>query len=427
MPKSNPLIPKDHAQILVDPSAYASLQIHDTYAWLRAHNPLGLAEPDGFDPFWVVTKHADILEVSRQNDLFHSADRSTTLTNQAADARAREMTGGSPHLVRSMVQMDAPDHQKYRALTQAWFMPSNVKKLEDKIRLIARIAVERMAAKGGRCDFVTDIALYYPLHVIMEILGVPEADEPRMLRLTQELFGPLDPDKARVLAEMSSGQVASMIQAVVADFATYFKTISADRRARPRDDLATIIANAEIDGKPISDFEAASYYILIATAGHDTTSASTAGAISGLAQYPLQFNKLKADPALVPGLVEEAIRWTSPVKTFMRSATEDTELSGRRLRKGDWLMLCYASGNRDEDVFEDPFAFRIDRQPNKHLSFGHGAHSCLGQHLAKLEMRIFFEELLPRVDWIELDGDAQYTQSWFVSGLKKLPIRFGMT
>jgi len=194
---SQALIPDDIAQTLVNPRAYADERLHSALTWLRAKNPLGWAQPDGFDPFWVVTRHADILEVSRQNDLFHNGDRQTTLTNRISDARVREMTGGSPHLVRSLVQMDAPDHPKYRALTQSWFMPTGIRSLEERIRAIARGAVDRMAAMGSHCDFVRDVALLYPLHVVMEILGVPETDERRMLMLTQELFGPQDPDTGR--------------------------------------------------------------------------------------------------------------------------------------------------------------------------------------------------------------------------------------
>jgi len=416
-------LPAEIAATLVNAAAYADNRIHDAYRWLRANNPLGIARPEGFDPFWVVTKHAHIQAVSRQNDLFHNADRPTTLTLKAIEERTRRITG-SPNLVRSLVQMDAPDHPKYRALTQSWFMPVNLGKFEQRIRVIARGAVERMLAHGGRCDFVADVALGYPLHVIMEILGVPEKDEPRMLKLTQELFGAQDPDIARLKEKLDPEQFAAMIQAVVDDLGAYFAKISADRRANPRDDLATVIANARIDGEYMSEHDATSYYMIVATAGHDTTSSSTAGAVWALAEDPREFAKLKANPELIPGLVDEAIRWMTPVKTFMRSATADTELGGRRIAKGDGLMLCYASGNRDEEVFEEPFKFRSDRKPNRHVAFGYGAHLCLGQYLAKMEMRILFEELLPRLKSIALDGEVKMSQATFVNGPKRLPIRF---
>ena len=419
-------IPADIAATLVDPTAYADHRIHDSYRWLRANNPLGIARPEKFDPFWVVTKHAHIQAISRQNELFHNADRPTTLTTQAVEERVRKITGG-PNLVRSLVQMDAPDHPKYRALTQGWFMPANLGKFEPRVREIARATVERMLAKGGACDFVADVALGYPLHVIMEILGVPEQDERRMLRLTQELFGPQDPDTARIKEQLSAEQFSSMMQAVVADFSAYFRGITEERRRNPRDDLATVIANARMGGDYMPEHDATSYYMIVATAGHDTTSSSTAGAIWALAEDPAEFARVKANPDLIPGLVDEAIRWMTPVKHFMRTATADTELGGRQIRKGDWLMLCYASGNRDEDVFEEPFQFRSDRKPNRHVAFGYGAHLCLGQYLAKLEMRILFEELLPRLKAVSLDGDVKMTQAYFVNGPKKLPIRFEAT
>jgi cytochrome P450 len=416
-------IPADIAATLVNPAAYADHRIHDSYRWLRANNPLGIARTEKFDPFWVVTKHAHIRAISRQNELFHNADLSTILTARAGIERIREITG-RPNLVRSLVQMDAPDHPKYRALTQGWFMPANLGKFEARVRDIARHTVERMLKKGGQCDFVADVALGYPLHVIMEILGVPERDEPRMLKLTQELFGSQDPDTARIREALSPEQFSAMMQAVVNDFGAYFRAITEDRRRSPRDDLATVIANTRIGGEYMPDHDATSYYMIVATAGHDTTSSSTAGAIWALAEDPEQFARVKANPELIPGLVDEAIRWMTPVKHFMRSATADTELGGRRIARGDWLMLCYASGNRDEDVFEEPFKFRCDRKPNRHIAFGYGAHLCLGQYLAKLEMRILFEELLPRLKSIALDGEVKMTQATFVNGPKKLPIRF---
>jgi cytochrome P450 len=420
-----PHLPGEVAAALVDPTTYASDKLHQTYSWLRANQPLAVAKPDGFEPFWVVTRHADILEVSRNNALFPSGERATTLTDKANTARTFEITG-TPHMVRSLVQMDEPDHMKYRLLSQAWFMPGQIRNREQTIRSLARQAVSAMAAHDGRCDFVADVALNYPLHVVMDILGVPPEDFPRMLRLTQELFGPQDPDIRQAQAALTTAQYSAIIQAVIGDFSTYFEAITEDRRRNPRDDLATLIANAEIDGMPIPPREAAGYYIIVATAGHDTTSSSSAGAMWALATVPGLLEQVKADPGLVPALVDEAIRWTTPVKTFMRSASEDTELGGRHIAKGDWLMLCYASGNRDEAVFEAPFEFRLDRRPNKQLAFGSGAHVCLGQHLAKMEIRILLEELLPRLRSVSLAGEPRFIESWFVNGLKALPIHYEM-
>jgi cytochrome P450 len=330
-----------------------------------------------------------------------------------------------PHLVRSLVQMDAPDHPKYRSLTQQWFTNQSVRKLEQRIRTIAREQVAGMMARGGECDFVRDVAVMYPLHVIMEILGVPREDEQRMLMLTQQLFGSQDPELNRsrqVVLDMA--EMVRQLQAVVAEFSEYFRKLTESRRTQPRDDVATVIANAQIDGRPISDFEAMGYYIIIAAAGHDTTSSSTSGAMWALCEQPGELDKLRDNPSLIPGLVEEAFRWTVPVQHFMRTATEDYTLRGLPIAKGDWLMLCYLSGNRDEEVFDAPFTFRSDRSPNKHISFGTGAHACLGQHLARLEMRILFEELIPKLRAAQLTGEPRRSASTFVGGPKSLPMRF---
>lgn len=423
--RSSKKIPDNYAADITDPRTFAEPErLHAAFSWLRANMPVGKVVTPNFDPFWLITKHQDILDIERQGSIFHNGDRSTVLI-PADMLVAVEEVMNSPHLTRSVVNMDGREHRVYRSLTQSWFMPGNVKKLADRIRIIAKANVDRMLSRGNECDFVADVALHYPLHVIMEILGVPEADEGKMLVLTQQLFGARDPELGRSSADMVNPKTAlGVFQAVLNDFYAYFRAITEDRRANPRDDLASVIANAVIDGQPISDHEANSYYVLAATAGHDTTSASTAGAIWGVAERPDQLARVHADPSLIAGLVDEAIRWVTPVKHFMRTATQDYELRGQTIKAGDWIMLSYLSANRDEEVFEDPFAFRVDRLPNKQLAFGFGPHVCLGQHLARLEMQILLEELLPRLKSIEITGETKWTQSNFVSGPKKLPIRF---
>jgi len=245
-----------------------------------------------------------------------------------------------------------------------------------------------------------------------------------MLQLTQELFGATDPDLRRGPKDQTPEAQAMAIQQVLADFFNYFNALTESRRAKPLDDIASVIANAQVDGNLISAFDAVSYYVIIATAGHDTTSSSTAGALWALAERPAEFAKLKQNPALIPGLVDESIRWTTPVRHFMRSAAADVEVGGRQFRKDDWFMLCYPSGNRDETVFADPLEFRVDRSPNRHLAFGYGAHLCLGQHLAKMEMRILWEELIPRLKSVELAGTPRLSEGNFVNGPKQLPIRY---
>lgn len=413
------------AKAVVDPLAYADdTRLLEAYRWLRHHEPVAKIRVDGFDEFWAITKLTDISEISRNPDLFHNADRQATLIDQAGDARIREITGGSPHLIKSLVQMDPPEHPKYRNLAVEWFMPKSINKLEPRIREIARNAVNRMREMGGRCDFVKDVALGYPLHVIMEILGVPESDEPLMLKLTQELFGVQDAELIRQNQVGDPMAQAEQMAAVVRDFDAYFQQITKDRQANPRDDLSSVIANGTIDGKPMGEFERLCYYMLVATAGHDTTSASTSGGIWALCESPGEFEKVKKDPSIIPLLVNESIRWVTPVKHFMRTATADTVVRGQKIAAGDWLMLCYLSGNRDEDVFEDPTSFIADRTPNKHIAFGYGAHICLGQHLARLEMRIFFEELFRDMEWIELDGAPKRSAATFVNGPKTLPVRY---
>jgi cytochrome P450 len=420
------VLPPEIASAIVNPIAYGEWNgIKEKFRWARDNMPVGLVQAEGYMPFWAITRHEDIMTVSKDNARFLNAPKSVVLGPIAVQMLTHMITGGSPHLVRSLVTMDAPEHMDYRKLTQSWFMPKNLASLEEKIRGIARASVDAMLATGGSCDFVHHVSALYPLHVVMQILGVPHEDEPLMLKLTQEMFGGEDPDLNRARSvELTPEQVTQFVIEAVRDFEGYFMKLAADRRADPKDDVATIIANAVIDGEPISDRNAAGYYIIVAAAGHDTTSASTAGAMWALAKDPEQFARIKADRSLLPGLIEEAIRWTTPVQHFMRTAAEDCEIGGQRIAKDDWLMLCYVSGNHDERVFPDPDRFDASRGPNRHVAFGAGVHQCLGLHLARLEMRILFDELLDRIDSVELAGTPQRASSTFVGGPKTLPIRF---
>ncbi len=421
------MIPQDIANTIVDPRAYAAEKpVDEAFKFLRKEMPLEQAQPEGFAPFWAVTKQADILDVEKQNELFHNGDLATTLVNIDVDQKVRQMMGGSPHMVRSLVQMDNPDHIAYRRLTQAWFLPQNLKKLDGRIKDISKAFVDRMADMNGQCDFAKDVAFLYPLHVIMEILGVPEADEPRMLKLTQELFGSQDPDLNRTGKEVSFEEGMAAMQQTIGDFINYFNAITEDRRANPTGDLSSVIANGQINGQPLDHFAAMSYYIIAASAGHDTTSNTTAAGMWALAERPDLFKRLKSDFSLLPAFIEETIRWATPVKHFMRSATADAVVGGKKIAKGDWMMLCYPSGNRDEDVYTDPFEFNIDRPNNKHVAFGYGSHVCIGQHLARMEMRSFWEEVLRRVESVELAGAPKNSVSNFVCGPKSVPVRYKM-
>lgn len=391
------------------PNAY-----HDLLTQLRAQDPLCWAEPDAYSPFWVVSKHADIQEVELAKDIFINAPRSLLRTKEL-DAKIAKMTGGRPFLLNNLVNMDGLEHAGHRKLTQAWFMPNRLKVMDEALKGYARQYVDRMLEMGGECDFVRDVASWYPLRVIMHILGVPEEDEPLMLQLTQQIFGPDDPDIKTEKVD---------IIATVQSFFEYFGRLIEDRKTNPADDIATLIASAEVNGEPIGRQEALSYFILIATAGHDTTSSTTSGGLLALIQHQDQLTQLSNDLSLLPTAVDEMLRWVTPVTHFFRTATQDYELRGKTVRAGEALMMCYPSANRDEEVFEDPFTFDITRKPGRHLAFGYGPHVCLGQHLAKMEMKIFYEELLSRVEGFELAGEPRWLRSNFVGGLKNLPIRF---
>ena len=381
------------------------------------------------DPFWLVTGYDAVMQISKDNAGFLNAPRATVFTNKTGEAFARQLTSQqgeeSPNLVSSLVVLDAPKHPKLRRLTQEWFMPKNLRNIEAAIRELAARTVDKLVAAGPDADFVELVSAPYPLHVVMQILGVPEEDEPRMLFLTQQMFGGQDEDLNKSgLASLTPEQILQIVTGAVKDFEAYFEGLAAQRRVVPTADVASILANAQIDGEALTPRDLAGYYIIIAAAGHDTTSASTAGAMLALARDPDQFARVKSDRSLVPGIVEEAIRWTSPVQHFMRTAVRDCEVDGVPVKAGDWLMINYVAANHDPAQFDDPRKFDAARPANRHLAFGAGAHQCLGLHLARLEMRILFDALLDRIDSVELAGEPKRAKSTFVGGLKTLPLRF---
>ncbi|MEM6907292.1 MAG: cytochrome P450 [Pseudomonadota bacterium] len=415
------------SKTVIDPHAYAEWNgLLDTFDHIRTTMPVAKVTPaeEGlYEPFWLITRYDDAMRISKENAMFLNNPRPVVFAFNQAIEFSRAATG-SNMLVDSLVVFDAPIHPKYRKLTQDWFMPRNLKHLEGEIRALAERIVDAMLAAGPEIDFVEQVAGPYPLRVVMQILGVPPEDEPRMQMLTQQLFGGQDADLSGTgLKEMNSEQVVNLIAGAVKSFEDYFAQLAEKRRAEPTDDVASVIANALVDGAPLPPRDMAGYYIIIATAGHDTTSASTAGAMQALSQDPEQWARVRADRALLAGVVEEAIRWTSPVQHFMRTAAEDVELGGQQIKAGDWLMINYVAANHDPAQFDDPRKFDAARKPNRHLAFGAGAHQCLGLHLARLEMRILFEVLLDKVAAIEPTGKAERATSTFVGGLKKLPLR----
>ena len=312
---------------LVDPLAMADGDaIHAAYGELRATDPLHWTQPDGYRPFWSVTRHADIMAVEKNSERFVNRFR-TYLTPAEGEQQMLAMTGDS-HMFRTLVDLDDPMHRKLRKLTHDWFLPANLRKLEPQIAALAKQHVDHMASLGGKCDFVNEVALWYPLRVIMLILGLPAEDEKLMMKMTQEIFGPQDPDvvaRSNIITAAEnapSGDKQVDLFALVQQFFVYFNQVIIDRRANPRDDLATVIALGKIDGELIPEKEAISYYAITATAGHDTTSSTAAGGLLALIQNPGELAKLKADPSLIPQAVEEMIRWVTPVKHFMRTATD---------------------------------------------------------------------------------------------------------
>jgi len=418
---SNAELPTHLARVVVDPRSYADWDaLHEDLRIIRCDYPFARAQIDGYNPFWVASKFDDIRAIALNNDVFKSGMGGILSQEEVAFERK----AGIGRLFRSVVAMNEPDHRKYRMLTQAWFQPKSLQKVEASVRALARRYVDRLAATGGQCDFVAEIAVHYPLFVIMSILGVPDKDEPMMLRLTQEYFGSKDADLNRDKAALSPEAHFQAVRRIIEDANGYFGGISQARRRNPTDDLASVIANAVIDGKPIEDVDAMGYYITVAFAGHDTTSSSLAGAVWALCENPDQLELLRKNPALMPNLAEEAVRWTTPIHQFTRIAARDFDFNGQPVQKGDWVVLCFPSGNRDEAVFEEPFRFRVDREKNTHVGFGYGAHMCLGMHLARLELRAFFEEMIPRIHKLELNGRPTRTVTNFVGGPKFVPIRF---
>jgi len=405
----------DLGHIFSDGSAYCDLpRWHETAARIRALDGLLHVVTDGFPPFYAVTRHADVMEVERQPERFLN-----TLESVLFPVGAYQQQQESGLVIKSLVHMDGEEHRQYRALTNDWFKPRNLRQLfETRLVELSKRFVDRMLGFDGACDFSRDVALYYPLHVIMSILGVPEADEPRMLRLTQQLFGNEDP-------ELGGGDRTKAILEAAGDFFAYFTAITEARRAEPANDIATILATGTIDGRPLGDIERIGYYMIVATAGHDTTSASLAGGVEQLARDPETLRGLQADPSLVPNAVDEMIRWVTPVRHFMRHATEDCEVAGTKIARGERLLLSYLSANHDERVFDQPFRFDVRRaNADQHLAFGTGVHFCLGAHLARMELRAFLSELLPRLEHLELAGEPEQVRSTFVGGLKRLPIRY---
>ncbi len=383
---------------------------------LRAQGPVLWIDQAPYRPFWAVLRRDDIMTVERDSKTWVAAPRQTLMPRDIEDAIIAQW-GVRTGPVRSLLDMDGADHRDRRALTQSWFNSRFLDTLRDRMALLAGEYVDKLAALGGECDFIEEIAVPYPLIMITSILGLPDSDAPLVLRLTQELFGAQDPERQR------SGEYG---QDVVMEFFQYLAGVVAQRRQQPEGDLMSVVANATIDGEPLSDMDTLSYGMLLAAAGHDTTSSSVGVGMMQLALNPGEFEKLKTDPSLIPSAAQEMFRWATPVRHFIRTAVVDTELGGQKIKAGEAVCLMYLSGNRDEAAFDDPDNFRVDRSPNRHVAFGYGAHHCLGRILAEMELEALFNEIVKRVESIELAGEPEWVKTNHTGGLKHLPIRYRM-
>jgi cytochrome P450 len=433
-------IPDEIARQIVLPEGHGDLvALHEAYKWLRHNAPLAKAHVEGFDPLWLVSKHADLQEIESNPQIFSAGGgpddkgaNNPILQNQAGDEFMKSLLGGHLRIMDALPYLDPPEHTDIKNITNDWFRPTQLQKWTEQITELAQNSIEKLKALSNEkdeIDVLDDWALGFPLHVMMTLFGVPPEDEPLMMKLTQEFFGTADPEHQREDAATPTPEaMAQQFAAAYQDFCAYFDQLVEARRADPQEDLATIAALARgADGELLPKQYAYGFYMAAATAGHDTTSATLAGTLQLLSEHPDVLARVQAEPKLIPNLVLEGLRVVAPVKHFTRRAEQDYTLRGQTIKKGDRLMLLFQSGNRDEDVFDQPYEFNIDRKPNRHIAFGHGPHMCIGQHLSKLELKIMLEELLPKIESIELLGPGQYTQTNFVGGLKHLPAKITFT
>jgi cytochrome P450 len=401
---------------IVDPAIMGDeTTMYSLFDYLRTNDPVSYLDHPEFEPFWVMTRHADIKYISQNNDKFLNNPRTVIMQREFEQALLNQF--GTKNGLETLIHMDNPKHRKLRNITRDWFKPAPIARLTPMMEEIAKQYVDKMEAMGGECDFVKDIALLYPLRVIMSIIGVAPEEEGMMLKLTQELFGGSDPTQSR-------GDGVDDGLGVLMDFFTYFTAVVEDRKQNPTDDLASVLANALVDGEPMESMDQISYFIITATAGHDTTSATIGGGMKALMEHPGQLQKLQENPQLCKAAAKEMIRYVSPVRHMMRTATEDVEFCGKTIKAGESMALWYPAANRDEEAIENPNMFDVERDNRNQLAFGYGGHMCLGQHLALLEVECFFKELLPRLKWIEFADEPEWVQAIFVGGLKSMPVRY---
>jgi cytochrome P450 len=396
---------------LLDPALYATGDPHAQWRFLRAEAPVFRHERFGAAPaFWAITRYEDIVRVSRDPQTFISSKGITPGDDPAA--------AGYPGNNLEMIRTDPPRHVRLRRLVNKGFTPRQIAALEPHVREIVSGVLDRLgAAREG--DFVTDVAAQLPLAVICEMMGVPPGDWQRMFDWTNAAIGSADREYQQPGETAQDAVVRSM-----REMFTYFGGLAGQRRTERHDDLMTVLVEAEMEGDQLTQEEILFFCFLLIIAGNETTRNATSGGMLVLAQNPEQWRALCDDPALIPSAVEEILRWTSPVLDMARVAVRDVELRGRTIRAGEKLIMFYPSANRDEAIFAEPYRFDIRRSPNEHLAFGVGEHFCLGASLARLELRVMFEELARRLPDIAVTGEPERLHSNFIGGIKHLPVRY---
>ena len=402
---------KLHDVDLSDPDAFNDGIPYDYFAFLRREHPLAWhpeteKSHDGAGRgFYAVTKHADLVHVSKNPQVF-----SSWWGTNIPDAPEANLA----MLRLLMLNMDPPKHREYRQLVRAGFTPSKIKQLQADVRALAAHIIDKVARRGA-CDFVNDIACELPLQVIAELMGIPQKDRHKVFEWTNQLIGFDDPE---FQTSPEQGALAS------ANMWSYANELAEDRKRRPSADLVTALLNAEVDGNRLTEAEFDSFFLLLAVAGNETTRNLTTQGMLSLCEHPDQHELLRRDPSLVNPAVEEMLRFRPAVIYFRRTVTRDTELRGVKLQKGDKVCVYYGSANRDEDVFKNPDVFDIRRKPNPHLAFGIGEHFCLGSHLARMELQVIFKEILSRLPDMELAGEVRRLRSNFIDGIKTMPVRY---
>jgi cytochrome P450 len=407
---------------LIAPKNYGTKGVpHDTWTLLRKESPVHRCEFGGaFEDFWAITRHADIVDVSSKPHLFSNREGPMILSRLQKE-QVKKRASSPMGKMLTIIEMDPPEHRDFRGVASRFFTPRSIGRLDEIVTESARALIDSLGEEG-ECDFVETVAQRHPLRVLATVLGIDRDDEERVLELTQQLFASEDPDLQRKGEDRDKAQMELGLE-----FYQLFDRIAQDRRARPRDDLATLLATAKMaNGEPMGPVETFGYYLIVFTAGHDTTRNALSAGFAAMLQNPDQLELLKQRPELAKRATEEVVRWASPVNYMKRQVLEDVEIRGQEIRAGDYLGLFYASANRDNDVFEDPFRFDITRHPNRHLGFGTGEHFCLGAHLARASIRALLAEMGARIERCEYAGEASQIHSSFVVGLKSLPIRYAI-